>query len=140
MLDTKFMTGKEKEKVLKQWTTFVKNKFQFKHFTGPLYQHLIMHNNFIAHYNRYGFYDEYFKEPEQTIRFMKQFDRREGAISVEYGTSHWLTNNKDYEDLNTAMCEVMELYREVYEVSLKEQIKEQDIQQATTLLTKHGLL
>ena len=139
MLDTKFMTGKEKEKVLKQWTTFVKNKFQFKHFTGPIYSHLIMHASFIAHYNRYGFYDEYFKEPEQTIRFMKQFDRREGAISVEYGTSGWLTD-RDYSDLHEAMCEVMELYREAYEVSFEKQTRERDIRQATALLTKHGLL
>jgi len=62
--DTKFMTGKEKAMVLKQWRTFLKNGMASKSFSKRLYQHLILHCNFIAHYSREGFYNWYFGQPD----------------------------------------------------------------------------
>ena len=104
MKDVQFMTGKEKEIVLKQWKTFVTNGFQFKHFTSRLYLHLINHCSFIAHYSRAGFYNTYFKNPDDTIHFLSQFDFDLGCRSVEYGGTHWLTA-EDYCDINRAMCD-----------------------------------
>ena len=58
---------------------------RFAHFTKRLYEHLHLHCSFIAHYNRLGFYAEYFERGEDTARFLSQFDSRGDCRSVEYG-------------------------------------------------------
>lgn len=71
-----FMSIREKEAVLKNWVTFLKNlkdmdkeevdshgnnmPVPFKYFTDRVYKHLSLHCGFIAHYNRFGFYQTYF--------------------------------------------------------------------------------
>jgi hypothetical protein len=57
--DSEFMDAEQKRKVLTQWDRFVKGGFSFHLFTDNLYQHLILHCGFIAHYNRSGFYSTY---------------------------------------------------------------------------------
>lgn len=48
------------------------------------------------------------------MKFIKQFDKSQGCVSVEYGMTCWLNSN-DYKDINTAMVEVMEPYKaEIY--------------------------
>ena len=101
--DVEFMTAKEKELVLKQWITFLKYGCRWEHFTDRLYQHLIMHCAFIAHYNRHGFYDEYFTSVNGRRKFFAQFDLNQGGRSAEYGDILWRTRG-DYEDINMAMC------------------------------------
>ena len=83
--DVRFMTAAEKRRVLLQWVRFMKSGFD-------------------AHFNRGGFYEEYFKNPSDTQRFLDQFDRSKGCRSVEYGDAGWL-NDEEYRDLNGAMVD-----------------------------------
>jgi hypothetical protein len=92
--DVRFMTAAEKRKVLRQWVRFLKS----------LYHHLIQHCSFIAHYNLGGFYGVYFEDPSATQRFLDQFDRSKGCLSVEYGYAWWI-NDEDYRDINNAMVD-----------------------------------
>lgn len=64
--DTKFMTAKEKQTVIRAWERFLKNGCKPNDFTKALYHHLINHCSFIAHYDLGGFYSTYFSEPEDT--------------------------------------------------------------------------
>jgi hypothetical protein len=90
MKSTRFMTAEEKGKVLKDWQRFIESDFSMAKFTKSLYDHLIQHCSFIAHYNRHGFYSSYFEDPEDTMRFLKQFDKDFACKSVEYGMDYWL--------------------------------------------------
>ncbi len=57
--DSKWLSADEKRKILKQWTGFVKNGFPETSFTTAIYEHLHLHCGYIAHYNKHGFYGEY---------------------------------------------------------------------------------
>jgi hypothetical protein len=48
--DSPFMPADEKRRVLQNFVRFFKNGSQYRHFTKRLYQHLILHSGFIAHY------------------------------------------------------------------------------------------
>jgi len=98
-----FGAAEEKEKVLKAWKQFLAHDFSQRFFTDRLYKHLTLHCSFIAHYSRDGFYHDYFDDPEETTKFIKQFDRNFGCLSVEYGMDYWIKG--DFSDLNLAMCE-----------------------------------
>ena len=114
MKSTKFMSADDKEKVLQDWQRFIESDFSQTRFTKVLYNHLIQHCSFIAHYNQAGFYGTYFEDPEDTMKFISQFDRDQGCVSVEYGMKYWL-NNEDYRDINNAMVEAYEPYKtEIY--------------------------
>jgi len=104
--DTKFMTARDKELTFKAWRTFLKYGCQRKHFTKRLYYHLIQHCSFIAHYNKHGFYSDYFTDPNKAKDFIGQFDTGQ---SIECGGDRWLTG--DYEDINRAMCEAVGPYK-----------------------------
>jgi hypothetical protein len=123
MKATKFMSADEKEKVLRDWQRFIESDFSQTRFTKALYNHLIQHCSFIAHYNQKGFYGTYFEDPEDTIKFMKQFDKDQGCISVEYGMKYWLTG-EDYRDINTAMVEAFEPYKAEIYPRLRQKAKE----------------
>ena len=122
------MSAEEKDKVLKDWRRFIESDFNKFKFTKALYNHLIQHCSFIAHYNQAGFYGTYFEDPEDTIRFMKQFDREHECLSVEYGMTYWITG-ADYQDINTAMVEVMEPYKSDLYPRLKQKAKEIKLKQ-----------
>jgi hypothetical protein len=102
--DVRFMTAAEKSRVWRQWVRFMKSGFDARHFMKSLYDHLIQHCSFIAHYNRGGFYAVYFEDPSATQRFLDQFDRSKGCLSVEYGYAWWI-NDEDYRDINNAMVD-----------------------------------
>ena len=102
MKDAQFMSAQEKEKVLKQWDTFLKYGCQREHFTKPLYTHLIMHCSFIAHYDIHGFYLTYFENGDDAIQFLSQFDRSKGYRSIEYGMHDWIRDGNDVCALNSA--------------------------------------
>lgn len=138
MKDVQFMTAKEKEMVLKQWITFIKNGMKAEHFTDRIYKHLSLHCSFIAHFDRRGFYSTYFERPEDTIRFIGQFDKDQGNRSIEYGGQSWLTSI-DYNDLSQAMCDVIESYKkEIYRTRRNTEM-ERDIEISKGLMRKHGL-
>ncbi len=100
--DVRFMTAAEKKRVLRQFIRFLKSGFEARLFMKSLYHHLIQHCSFIAHYNLAGFYGVYFEDPPATQRFLDQFDRSKGCLSVEYGYAWWI-NDEDYRDINNAM-------------------------------------
>ena len=102
--DVRFMTGAEKMRVLRQWVRFMKSGFDARHFMKSLYHHLIQHCSFIANFNRQGMYSVYFVDPSATQRFLDQFDRSKGCLSVEYGDTGWL-ESEDYRDINNAMVD-----------------------------------
>jgi hypothetical protein len=99
------MTAEQKQRVLRAWQRFVDSGFERQQFTRALYNHLILHCSFIAHYDVNGFYAEYFEDSTQTQRFLGQFDRRQGCVSIEMGHTLWLSG--DYSDINNAMVDAI---------------------------------
>lgn len=122
------MTADEKEHVFEDWMRFLGplaleapvDKI-WKAFTATLYNHLIQHCSFIAHYDRQGFYQVYFAQPTPTVRFLRQFDRDTGNLSCEYGGTWWLSG--DYADINRAMCDEFEGVKQPIYAALKRRIK-----------------
>ena len=139
MQDTKFMSAQEKQKVLHRWELFLKSGLSKDKFTKNLYNHLIMNCSFIAHYDIHGFYATYFEEAEDTVRFLSQFDNRNGIQkSVEYGMIYWYTNC-DYNDINSEMCRIASKYIPTLIAKARDSQREMDILRAKALLAKHGL-
>ena len=136
--DAHFMSATEKLRTLRAWVRFLKNGLKFEHFTKALYNHLIQHCSFIAHFNRAGFYSHYFETGDATARFLSQFDSRGECLSIEYGyCGFWLSG--DYEDLNRAMiAEATEFIPPLIDAAIQRQ-KTADIAVARALLTRHGV-
>jgi len=152
--DVQFMSAKDKELVLKNWKRFIKSLAEdrsktfkdkhgngetlpFKYFTKRLYQHLIQHCSFIAHYDRHGFFQTYFVEPEDIPRFFKSFDKDQDYQSCECGVSYHMSG--DYADINMAMAEKFEKVKGKLFTLVASEAKERDLQQAKALLAKHGI-
>ena len=132
------MTAAEKALVLKEWERFLKGGLARKDFTKRLYEHLLLHCSFIAHYNIEGFYETYFGEDRQgTIRFLKMFDPKGDGRSAEIGMDYWL--HGDYGDLNEAMLEVMGKYIRDLLRATETSERETDLAEAQRLLTKHNV-
>jgi hypothetical protein len=138
--DAKFMSALEKSKVLKNWELFLKSGLEKDKFTQALYQHLIQHCSFIAHYEIHGFYAAYFECGDSTLDFLSQFDTRNGIPqSIEYGNlSGWLTD-EDYGDINNEMCRIAFKYLPALELKAKNDQRHRDLAHAEFLLKKHGM-
>src|SRR5690242_2687115 len=134
--DAEFMGAREKELVLKAWVRFLKNGLGFRDFTRRLYEHLHLHCQFIAHYDRAGFYATYFERGEDTVRFLSQFDQRGACRSVEYGMVSWQTG--EYEDLARAMVKEASPYIPKLIEQAQARAREADLAEARRLLAKHG--
>lgn len=134
--EAKYMTARQKQLVLGDWLRFLKSGLAHKQFSKRLYNHLIQHCSFIAHYNREGFYSTYFRSGDDVVRFLSQFDGTTSCSSVEYGWPWW--QHGEYEDLNRAMIEVAtplipDLKKQVFAAQ-----EATDVAQATALLAKYG--
>ncbi|MCL5670989.1 MAG: hypothetical protein M1423_06815 [Acidobacteria bacterium] len=134
--DAEFMTAREKELALKAWVRFLKNGLRFGDFRRRLYDHLHLHCQFIAHYNRLGFYQTYFERGEDALRFLSQFDGRGECRSVEYGMTIW--REGDYGDLAKAMIEETAPYIPNLVAQAQARERETDLGEAKRLLAKHG--
>ena len=131
------MSAAQKATILRAWVRFLKSGLRFDQFTKALYDHLIQHCSFIAHYNRAGFYSHYFDSGDSTVLFLSQFDSRGQCLSVEYGGRHWLSG--DYEDVNRAMiAEGETIIPSLLDTARRKQ-ETADIATATALLAKHGI-
>ncbi len=136
--DSKFMTAEEKRKVLKHWEAFLGSCLQKNKFTKLLYDHLMQHCSFIAHYDINGFYSTYFESGDDTIQFLSQFDGRQGMPkSVEYGMTYWLTD-EEYYDINIEMVRIAGKYLPVLLEMARISQKDRDLDLARALLAKHG--
>jgi len=122
--DAEFMSAKDKRYVLTDWQDFIVKGFALHAFTDELYHHLIQHCSFIAHSSRVGFWDTYFRNPDDTLRFVAQFDEWQGCISVEYGDTYWIRGGNstcaEYYDINCAMVEVLQPHLAKLRDSLKD--------------------
>jgi hypothetical protein len=138
--DERFMSASEKLKVLRAWTRFLESGCKWSNFTKALYNHLIQHCSFIAHYNRQGFYSVYFERPTSgTFLFLDQFDPEKSGRSAEYGTTHWLSAGVAGADLNAAMREAALPYLDRLRKQFTEVHRQAEIALVTSLLEKHGL-
>lgn len=111
--DEKFLSKEQKGKILKNWIRFIKSGFKKGNFTDAIYQHLHLHCGFIAHYDRIGFYNEYFTDPQNTIRFIDHFER-ECPLSWKHFEN----------DLTSVMMQELEnfkpkIFKETHEKNLK---------------------
>ena len=132
-----FMTKEEKDKVLKDWKSFIRSNFSYEVFTKRIYEHLTLHCMFTAHYSKYGFYSTYFVDPEDTLKFLRQFDKDFEFKSIEYGMNIWIKGN--YEDINLAMCQRLEkCKKELYE-RLHLKIRKNALQKIENLCQKYGI-
>ena len=131
------MSAAQKTTVLRAWARFLKSGLRFDQFTKALYDHLIQHCSFIAHYNRAGFYTHYFEAGDSTAFFLSQFDSRGRCLSVEYGDRHWLSG--DYDDINRAMIAEGEAFIPSLLDTADRRQEAADISTATALLAKHGI-
>ena len=139
MHDSKFMSAAEKRKVLKQWELFLASGCSKEKFTKSLYNHLIMHCSFIAHYDIHGFYATYFEEGDDTVLFLSQFDDSQGMPkSIEIGMTYWLTGD-EYYDINCEMVRIAGKYIPLLVKQAQNRQKIADIARAKALLAKHGI-
>jgi hypothetical protein len=136
--DGQYMSASEKRLVLKAWIRFLKGGMRAEDFTHRLYEHLIQHCSFIAHFSQHGFYDSYFTTGDGRMRFLVQFDPDSSGGSIEYGgLTHWLVG--DYADINEAMREAARPYvAELREAAAKQQ-RAADVEHARHLLARHGI-
>jgi hypothetical protein len=134
--DVRFVPAAQKTTVLRAWIRFLKSGLRFDQFTKALYDLLIQHCSFIAHYNRAGFYSHYFEAGDSTAFFLSQFDSRGRCLSVEYGGRHWLSG--DYEDVNRAMIAEGEAFIPSLLDTAHRRQEAADIATAA-LLAKHGI-
>jgi len=137
--DSEFMSAEEKRKVLKQWEQFLASGLEKDKFAKSLYNHLIQHCSFIAHYDINGFYSTYFEAGDDTVHFLSQFDDRDGIPkSIEYGGTSWITD-EGYYDVNIEMVRIASKYiPQLMGTSLNKQMVN-DITLAKLLLAKHGI-
>lgn len=101
--DVEFMTAREKELVLRNFKTFLRHGLKKEHFHNRLYKYLHLNCGFIAHYNIHRFYCEYFETGHDIERFFEHFCGYCGQICER---------NADYGDLNTAMCQVYDQFKD----------------------------
>ena len=134
--DRQFMTAKLKTKVFRAWVRFLKSGFNRTQFSEELYNHLIQHCQFIAHFSQHGFYDVYFDDPQGTLKFVAQFDPSGSGRSVEYGQDNWLSG--DYKDINEAMRQVMGEFVERLTASANVTELRRDAVIVKTICKRHG--
>lgn len=98
---TRFMTAADKGRVAKQWERFLESNMARDKFGAKLYDHLHLHCGHIAHYDRDGFYAEWFAAPGKRIEFIQRW-----ADDYQTGRLSWGANS-DYDDLNAAMYKTL---------------------------------
>lgn len=142
--DAEFMPAAEKRRVFVHWERFLRLDLRTEDFTQALYHHLTQRCDFIAHYGLHEFYAFYFSRPEDTRRFLQQFDRdfrfrsAEGCFPFAWlDARHPATVT--YVDVNRAMCDVLEQHKAGLYERLGQAERERDLAVAKALLAKHGL-
>lgn len=70
--DTKFETAADKARFANLFVRFVKGGYKWEHFTDPFYNKLMNRFGHIAHYNRLGFYEEFFTDTARQYNFIRQ--------------------------------------------------------------------
>lgn len=98
---TKFSTAEDKAKAVNALLVFVDSGFQESKFTKRVYEALYIHMfGHIAHYNKVGFYDEWFATDEDRQRWM-EYAARGGAYGFATSSSY------DWADAERVVAEEM---------------------------------
>jgi len=120
--DTESMTANKKKVVADMWVKFLDRNMSRDAFTNALYKHLSLHCQHIAHVDREGFYDEWFVQPQQRVKFMTRWCTffEMGAFSEGAGSQ--------FDDLHNAMySSIMKHGERIYDIALyahKENLRE----------------
>ena len=69
---TQWSTAEDKAAFAKQFIRFVQSDFAAKHFTDKFYRRLSNTFGNIAHYDRGGFWNEFFTSTADKVRFLEQ--------------------------------------------------------------------
>lgn len=141
-VDVQYMTANDKRLVLRAWVRFLRHGLRFQDFSKRLYDHLIQHCSFIAHYNKAGFYGYYFDLGNKTVHFLGQFDERNASHngvpnSAEYHADYW--GDGDYADINRAMVAAATPFIPGLIETAKAKQRAADLAEAARLLGKHGM-
>ncbi len=103
--NTEFLSADEKRAVLYDWKKFIKNGYSLTCFTDRLYQHLHLHCGYIAHYNRRGFYDTYWRD--NVLEYARQNSLTIRAVpGTFYNWTSFFVQFQiwgDYFDINVSM-------------------------------------
>lgn len=141
MKDSQFMTAAKKERVLRDWESFLKSGMRWNKFTKDLYHHLVQNCSFIALYDRNGFFATYFESGDGKACFLSQFDQRNAGPdgippSVGYGETWWCKG--DYEDINRKMVSLATPYIPMLLLEAESEQRASDLAKARVLLIRHG--
>jgi len=119
---------KDEQLVLRQWGRFLDNGLARVKFISRLYKHLIGNCNFIAFYDKDGFYSYYFRSGGAAVcEFLSRFDLR-GATRVDY----WLRGDRG--EVNRAMVSIAEPYLDSLMGEAMERQRKSDLIDARRLL------
>ena len=96
---TEFCTAQDKADFANKLAHFVESEFKYTIFYLPFYRRLSMCFGHIAHYNRDGFYDEWFSTPEKQKEWVYHVLRYNPCgspeftfVDVEREFQKWLLN------------------------------------------------
>lgn len=99
--------------LIKQFKTFSRYGYQLEHFTKSLYNFLYLQSGFIAHYDKYGFYDYYFSNGDKSL-FLEDMKR-----SLEFFKSCWMYR-QGY-NRNKVLQGFIDIVQQDYDKALKEE-------------------
>lgn len=141
--DARFMSAAQKRLVIRAWERFLKEGLRWKDFTHGLYEHLIQHCSFIAHYDRAGFFACYFAHGEDAMHFLSQFDARSAGpgglpLCIEYGYDNWARDG-EYGDINQAMICTASLYIPQLLPILNDLQYREDVARIMRIAQKHNI-
>ena len=97
---TQFSSAEDKAKFANNLVVFIESGFQDKKFSKAIYDRLMHLFGHIAHYNREGFFYEWFSRPRRQLDFLKRIADPAHYISfgdwsdVEQALAAWIINQK----------------------------------------------
>ncbi|HEY7331252.1 MAG TPA: hypothetical protein VH592_26700 [Gemmataceae bacterium] len=97
---TRWEDGEEKARFARRFIRFVESDFAEREFPLRFYRRLALTFGHIAHFNRHGFYDEFFSATESKVRFLRMTlghpccgDAAFTYSDVERALQSWLHQN-----------------------------------------------
>lgn len=127
---TKWDTAQDKAAFAMQFIRFVESDFDVQHFTDKFYRRLSNTFGHIAHYDRGGFWGEFFTTTADKVRFLEQ------TLAYPcYGDPAWT-----YSDVERALKEWLraEAILDQYRQRLAEETEAAERVELARLRRKHG--
>jgi hypothetical protein len=124
---TQWDTAQDKAHFANQFVRFVHGQFAAKLFTDSFYRRLCQTFGHIAHYNRGGFWDEFFTSTKDIVRFLEQT-----VAHPCYGDPAWTYSDVERALQSWLLLEgVLNRYRDklANEMEMRERAEYQRLQQ-----------